>query len=174
MIFRHLVFDGVYLIELEKIEDDRGFFARAWDKKLFEENNLNPNLEQCNISFNKKKGTIRGLHYQKYPFEEAKTVRCTKGQVFEVMVDLRKNSKTYLKWHGERLSEDDYKILFIPEGFALGFQTLEENTELFYQMSKKYAPDSARGIKWDDPKLKIEWPMNPTVISERDNCFEYM
>jgi len=173
MIFEELEFEGVFKIDLEKIEDDRGFFARSWDFKIFKEKGLNEKLMQCNISFNHKKGTLRGIHYQLHPYAEAKLVRCTRGKVFEVLVDLRKNSDTYSQWLGIELT-DDHKMIYIPEGFGLGMQTLVDDTELFYQMSGEYAPDYARGIKWDDPKLKINWPINPSVISERDSNFEYM
>ena len=173
MIFEELEFKGVFKIDLEKIEDDRGFFARSWDFKIFKEKGLNEKLIQCNISFNHKKGTLRGIHYQLHPYAEAKLVRCTRGKVFEVLVDLRKNSDTYSQWLGIELT-DDHKMIYIPEGFGLGMQTLVDDTELFYQMSGEYAPDYARGIKWDDPKLKINWPINPSVISERDSNFEYM
>ena len=159
---------GVYIIKIEKLEDERGFFARTWDKEFFKSNGLNPNLIQCNISFNKKKGTVRGLHYQIPPYEEAKLVRCTHGKVFEVVIDLRKNSKTFLQWDDVELDSKDYKMLFVPEGFALGLQTLEDNTEVHYQMSQSYNPKYSRGIVWNDKTLKIAWPLKPSVISEND------
>jgi len=168
MIFRELDFDGVYIIDLEKIVDNRGFFARAWDEKRFQGKGLDSNLVQCNISFNKKKGTVRGLHYQGSPYEEAKFVRCVKGKVYEVFVDLRKDSKTFLKWDGIELDSEKLTCLYVPEGFALGFQTLEDNTELFYQMSQFYKPDYSRGIIWNDKNLKIKWPIKMTIISEKD------
>jgi len=159
---------GVYIIKIEKLEDERGFFARTWDKEFFKSNGLNPDLVQCNISFNKKKGTVRGLHYQIPPYEEAKLVRCTHGKVFEVVIDLRKNSKTFLQWDSIELDSKDYKMLFVPEGFALGLQTLEDNTEVHYQMSQSYNPEYSRGIVWNDKTLKIAWPLKPSVISEND------
>ena len=159
---------GVYIIEIEKLEDERGFFARTWDKEFFKSNGLNTDLVQCNISFNKKKGTVRGLHYQIPPYEEAKLVRCTHGKVFEAVIDLRKNSKTFLQWDGIELDSKDYKMLFVPEGFALGLQTLEDNTEVHYQMSQSYNPKYSRGITWNDKTLKIAWPLKPSVISEND------
>ena len=159
---------GVYIIEIEKLEDERGFFARTWDKEFFKSNGLNTDLVQCNISFNKKKGTVRGLHYQIPPYEEAKLVRCTHGKVFEVMIDLRKNSKTFLQWDSVELDSKDYKMLFVPEGFALGLQTLEDNTEVHYQMSQSYNPKYSKGIIWNDKTLKIDWPLKPSVISEND------
>lgn len=168
MIFTETKLKGSFIIELEKVEDERGFFARSWDKKIFEEHGLNSNLFQCNISFNKKKGTLRGLHYQISPYEEAKLVRCTKGKVFEVMIDLRPKSETFMNWHGLELTSENYKMLYVPEGFALGLQTLEDNTELFYQMSQIYMPDYSRGIRWDDAMFQIKWPLKPTIISKKD------
>ena len=159
---------GVYIIEIEKLEDERGFFARTWDKEFFKSNGLNTDLVQCNISFNKKKGTVRGLHYQIPPYEEAKLVRCTHGKVFEVVVDMRKNSTTYLQWDGIELDSQDYNMLFVPEGIALGMQTLEDNTEICYQMSQFYNKEYSRGIIWNDQTLKITWPLKPSVISEND------
>jgi len=160
---------GAYVIEIEKLQDERGFFARTWDKELFKSNGLNSDLVLCNISFNKKKGTIRGLHYQTPPYEETKLVRCTHGKVFEVMVDMRKNSETFLQWDSIELDSRDYKMLFVPEGFALGLQTLEDNTEVFYQMSQLYKPEYFKGIIWNDKTLKISWPLKPSVISEKDS-----
>ena len=159
---------GVYVIKIEKLEDERGFFARTWDKEFFKSNGLSADLVQCNISFNKKKGTVRGLHYQIPPYEEAKLVRCTHGKVFEAVIDLRKNSKTFLQWDSIELDSKDYKMLFVPEGFALGLQTLEDNTEVHYQMSQSYNPKYSRGIVWNDKTLKIAWPLKPSVISEND------
>ena len=173
LIFNETKLKGSFVIELEKVTDERGFFARSWDKKIFVEKHLNPNLVQCNISFNLKKGTIRGMHYQLPPYEEAKLVRCTKGHVYEVMIDLRPNSVTFKKWLAVELRDEDYKMLYVPEGFALGFQTLEDNTELSYQMSQIYSPEHARGIRWDDPVFGISWPLKPTVISEKDSSYKY-
>ena len=174
MLFKESKLKGAFLIEIEKLEDERGFFARSWDKTIFEKNGLNPNLVQCNISFNQKKGTIRGLHFQAHPFEEVKLVRCTRGKLFEVMVDLRQNSHTYLNWEGIDLSANNHKMLYVPEGFALGFQTLEDNTEIFYQMSQYYHPDFTRGIRWDDKSINITWPLPPAVISKKDQSFELL
>ena len=172
--FQELSLKGVFLIELEKIEDERGFFARSWDKKEFENNKLNSNLFQCNISFNKNKGTIRGMHFQKEPYAEAKTIRCTKGRVFEVMIDIRVDSPTFHKWISVELDEGKNEVLYVPEGFALGFQTLLENTELYYQMSEYYHPEKSGGIKWNDPKIQIKWPLDCSVISKKDDSFELL
>ena len=165
---------GAYLIKLDKIEDERGFFARSWDKKIFEDKGLNINFCQLNISFNKKRGTIRGMHYQKAPHMEAKTIRCTKGKVYEVLVDIRNDSESFYKWTSVELSEDEYEILYVPEGFALGFQTLMDNTELFYQMSEYFHPESSGGIKWDDPKIGIKWPIECTIISKKDKNLDLL
>ena len=169
MIFKELEFEGIFKIDLEKIEDKRGFFSRSWDKKEFEAHGLNSKLVQCNISFNKIKGTVRGLHFQKKPHEEAKFVRCVKGKAYEVFVDLRKNSKTFLKWDGIELDSKGLTCLYVPEGFALGFQTLEDDTELSYQMSEWYKPEFSEGIVWDDKELGIKWPITMSIISDKDS-----
>ena len=160
--------EGCFLIKIEKKEDERGFFARSWDKKEFEKNGINSDFVQCNISFNKKKGTLRGIHFQEYPYEEGKLVRCTKGKIFEVFVDLRKESKTFKQWDSVELSSKENFQLYIPKGFALGLQTLEDNSEIFYQMTQFYESNYSKGIKWDDPEFKINWPLEPTVISTKD------
>ena len=172
MIFTETRLKGAFIIEPEKIEDERGFFARVWDRETFEKRGLNSHLVQFNISVNRKKGTLRGMHYQSSPYEEAKIVRCTKGRSFEVMIDLRKTSNTFGQWEGVEISTDNYKMLYVPEGFALGFQTLEDNTELFYQMSQMYMPEYARGIRWDDKFFNVTWPLKPTVISKKDLSYE--
>ncbi len=172
MIFTETKFKGAFIIEPEKIEDERGFFARTWDEEIFRKNELNPKLVQCNISFNKKRGTIRGMHYQSPPYEETKLVRCTKGSIFEVMIDLRPESETFKKWLSVEISSENYKMLYVPEGFALGFQTLEDNTELHYQMSQVYMPEYARGICWDDKTFQISWPLKPTIISKKDLSYK--
>jgi dTDP-4-dehydrorhamnose 3,5-epimerase len=172
MNFIKTEFKGVFIIQLEKKEDERGFFARVWDIKKFVEKNLNSKLVQSNISFTKKKGTIRGLHYQIHPYEETKIILCTKGSIFDVIIDLRSDSATYKKWVFHNLSSEDYKMLFIPEGFAHGFQTLEDNTEIFYHVSQFYTPSAERGIRWDDPLFNIAWPIKKKVISQKDNSYE--
>jgi len=171
MIFTETKLKGAFIIEFEKLEDERGFFARTWDQNEFLQHGLNPKLVQCNISFNKKKGTLRGMHYQTKPYEEAKLVSCTKGKIYDVIIDLRPNSETYLKWYGMELNENNYQSLYIPEGFAHGFQTLEDNTEIFYQMSKYYNPNHSRGILWNDKYFEIPWPIQNPIISEKDSNF---
>jgi dTDP-4-dehydrorhamnose 3,5-epimerase len=168
MIFNETNFSGVYTIEPEKLEDERGFFARIWDNKVFEEKGLDSKILQSSISFNKKKGTLRGMHFQYGPFKESKMVRCTKGKIYDVIVDLRKDSKTFKKWFSIELSESNHKILYIPKGFAHGFQTLEDNTEVYYQISEFYNPAYSNGIRWDDPVFGIKWPLNNPIISEKD------
>lgn len=162
---------GAYIIEPEKLEDDRGFFARVWCQKEFAERNLDPNIVQSSISFNKKRGTVRGMHLQLPPFAETKLVRCTQGAIYDVIVDLRPHSATYLNWTAEELTAENRKSLYVPKGFAQGFQTLEDNTEIFYQISEFYSAESARGFRWNDPIFKINWREEITVISDRDRTY---
>lgn len=171
MIFQETNLKNAYLIELQRREDERGFFARTWCQQEFEEHGLNPRLVQCNLSFNKKKGTLRGMHYQAAPYEEAKLVHCTCGAIYDIIVDLRPDSATFKHYFGVTLSAAAHNMLYIPEGFAHGFLTLEDNTEVFYQMSEFYAPDYARGFRWNDPAFNIEWPAPVQVISERDATY---
>lgn len=174
MIFNETKLKGSYIIELEPITDERGFFARSFDEKIFSNLGLSNNFVQSNISFNQKKGTLRGLHFQEKPYGENKLIRCTQGKAFEILIDLRINSPTYKKSIDVILSSENHKMIYVPEGFALGFQTLEDNTELFYQMSQYYEPNYSRGIIWNDPSLKISWPLIPTVISKKDQTFSIL
>ena len=171
MIFKETPLKSAYMVELQRLEDERGFFARAWCQQEFEAHGLNPRLVQCNISFNHKKGTLRGMHYQTAPFEEAKLVRCTNGTLYDVIIDLRPESPTYRQHFGVILTSEARNMLYIPEGFAHGFLTLADNTEIFYQMSEFYAPDYARGVRWNDPAFGINWPAPVTVISKRDASY---
>ncbi len=171
MIFTETPLKGAYIIELERIEDERGFFARSWCAREFAEHGLNANLAQCNVSFNKKKGTLRGMHYQAPPHEEAKMLRCTKGSLYDVIVDLRKDSPTFKQWFSVDLTAENSKQLYIPEGFAHGFLTLENGTEIFYQMSEFYYPQSVLGVRYDDPAFGIEWPISDWIISEQDRGY---
>lgn len=173
MLFTRIELKGAYVIEPERLEDERGFFARSWDTEVFKKYGLNPKLVQCNISYSKYMGTLRGMHYQIPPFEEAKLVRCTKGSIYDVILDLRVNSPTFKKWFGINLTSANYKMIYIPEGFAHGFQTLEDNTEVFYQMSQFHNPDSERGIRWNDPAFNIKWPLEQKIISRKDNSWEF-
>lgn len=172
MIFNKTKLKDAVLIDIEKKEDFRGFFARSWDTKIFEENDLNPNLVQCNISLSKKKGTIRGMHYQKPPNEEAKLIRCIRGKIYDVIIDIRSQSETFKQWEAFELSSDNYRMLYVPEGFAHGFQSMEDNTEIFYQVSQFYAPDSERGIRWNDLAFNIKWPLKVSDISEKDKSIK--
>jgi len=162
-----------YIIEIEPISDDRGFFARSWCQQEFSNRGLNPNLVQCNISFNLKKGTLRGMHYQANPHEEAKLVRCIRGAIYDVIIDIRPDSSTFKDWLSVDLNADNRKMLYIPEGFAHGFQTLDDNSEVFYQMSNFYHPESARGIRWNDPEFQLEWQIESKIISERDLSYKF-
>jgi dTDP-4-dehydrorhamnose 3,5-epimerase len=162
-----------YIIEIEPISDDRGFFARSWCQQEFSDRGLNPNLVQCNISFNLKKGTLRGMHYQAKPHEEAKLVRCIRGAIYDVIIDIRPDSSTFKDWLSVDLNADNRKMLYIPEGFAHGFQTLDDNSEVFYQMSNFYHPESARGIRWNDPEFQLEWQIESKIISERDLSYKF-
>ncbi len=169
MKFTELPLKGAYLIEIEEKKDERGFFARSFCTKEFENHGITKNFVQCNYSFNKKSGTLRGLHFQTAPYSEDKIVSCMRGKIFDVLVDMRKDSKTYLKWHGEFLSQDNFKSLFIPKGFAHGYQTLEDDSLVFYLTSEFYKPSAENGIGWDDPRVKIKWPECKTrIISEKD------
>ena len=171
MRFINMEIEGCFIIEIEKKTDVRGFFARTWDKEIFKGHNLNGNLSQCSISFNNKKGTIRGMHFQSHPYGETKLVRCTRGSIFDVIIDLRANSKTFKKWISVGLSEENYRTVYIPEGMAHGFQTLENNTEVFYQMTQFYMPKFARGIRWNDPQFGITWPIKSPILSENDSKY---
>jgi dTDP-4-dehydrorhamnose 3,5-epimerase len=198
MIFSETKLKGAYIIDIEKLVDERGFFARSWCQHEFEAHGLNPRLVQCNISFNLKKGTMRGMHYQADPYEEAKVVRCVRGSIYDVIIDIRPDSATYCHWTGVELSSPcfhlppsisplpvdcspstahsspltaNYNMLYVPEGFAHGFLTLEDDTEVFYQMSEFHAPNHARGFRWNDPAFRVEWPADVQVISDRDRSY---
>ncbi|MDE1725715.1 MAG: dTDP-4-dehydrorhamnose 3,5-epimerase [Thaumarchaeota archaeon] len=168
MIFTETKLKGAYIIEPEKKQDERGFFARSFDSEVFRKHGLNPNVLQCNISCSKNKGTIRGMHFQLPPYQEAKFLRCVRGRIYDVIIDLRSKSETYKQWIGVELSADNYKMLYAPEGFAAGFQTLVDDVELTYQVSQVYNLQYEQGIRWNDPAFKIDWPLEPTVISEKD------
>ena len=159
------------IIDIEPVPDERGFFARSWCREEFAKHGLNPDLAQCSLSFNKKRGTLRGMHYQAKPHEETKVVRCTRGAIYDVIVDLRPESSTLRKWIAVELSADNRRMLYIPAGFAHGFQSLTDDTEVFYQISAPYHPESARGIRWDDPAFGIEWPATKLVISDKDRQY---
>jgi dTDP-4-dehydrorhamnose 3,5-epimerase len=171
MLFTETDVKGVYIIELEPISDDRGFFARSWCKKEFEEHHLNPNIVQINIGFSIRQGTLRGIHYQNEPYGEVKLVRCTTGAIFDVAVDLRPDSPTYKKWVGAELTAENRKMLYVPEGCGHGYQTLESNTEILYQTSQLYCREAARGLRFDDPAFGVRWPLPIQVISDQDKSW---
>lgn len=169
MIFTELALKGAFLVEPERQEDERGFFARTFCVEEFAARGLNTTIAQCSVAFNRRRGTLRGLHYQAAPHEEAKLVRCTAGAAFDVIVDMRPGSPTFKHWLGAELSSHNRTMIYLPEGFAHGFQTLADDTEVFYQISTQYVAEAARGIRWDDPELGIRWPaITARVISSRD------
>jgi dTDP-4-dehydrorhamnose 3,5-epimerase len=163
MKFTEATLPGAFVIEPERHEDERGFFARAWCQKEFASRGLNPHLAQCNVSFNKKRGTLRGMHWQASPYEEAKLVRCTRGSIGDVIIDLRPNSPTFKQYYARTRT-----MLYVPEGYAHGFLTLSDDTEVFYQMSQFYHPESQCGVRWNDPSFGINWIADVQVISDRD------
>jgi dTDP-4-dehydrorhamnose 3,5-epimerase len=158
---------------MEKFKDERGFFARAWCQREVEANGLISRVTQTNISFNKKRGTLRGMHYQVAPDEQVKLVRCTAGAIYDVIIDMRLDSPTYRKWTGVELTAENYRMLYVPEHFAHGFQTLEDTSEVTYQVSQFYSPESERGVRYDDPVFQVEWPLPVEVISEKDIAWPY-
>jgi len=168
MIFTELSLKGAFLVEVKKIEDERGFFGRAWCRNEFLEHGLNPNFVQLNTSFSKKKGTIRGMHYQVDPYQEVKFIRCTRGRIYDVMVDLRPDSPTFMKWIGNELTADNYRMAYVPENFAHGFVTLEDNSEVYYPVTQFYIPGAERGARYNDPGFNIHWPVEISVVSQKD------
>lgn len=168
MIFSETEIKGVYLVDLDRLQDDRGFFARSWCRREFSQRGLVTDLAQANIAFTLRRGTLRGMHYQAAPHEEAKLVRCTRGEAYVVALDLRSNSSSYARWIGVELTAENRRAIYVPPGCAQGYQTLEDDTETFYQMSAFYAPDAACGVRFDDPLFKIQWPLAVTVMSDRD------
>jgi dTDP-4-dehydrorhamnose 3,5-epimerase len=168
MIFVETRLAGVFEIHIEPKSDERGFFARTWCQQEFQAKGLDAHLTQCNLSQNVRKGTLRGMHFQSNPHAETKLVRCSKGAIYDVALDLRPESKTYRQWVGVNLTADKRNALYIPKGCAHGFLSLEDDTEVFYQMSDLYHPDSARGVRWNDPAFGILWPAKIEMISARD------
>lgn len=171
MIFTELKLTGAFLVEPERIVDERGFFSRTWCRQEFQAHGLNPMLVQCSLSYNEKKGTLRGMHYQVAPYEEVRLVRCTMGAVYDVIIDLRPASATFMKSFGVELTAENRKMIYVPEGFAHGFLTLTDRTEIFYQMTQVYAPEYGRGLRWNDSVFGIRWPIDVSVISERDGHY---
>ena len=171
MIFINTRLARTYEIHLEPIPDERGFFARSWCQKEFADQGLNPALAQCNVSVTSRKGTLRGLHYQAAPFGEAKLVRCTRGAIYDVVLDLRLHSPTFRDWIAVVLTAEKRNMVYVPEGCGHGFLTLRDDSEVFYQMSEFYNAEAARGVRWDDPAFQITWPEKVEVISERDRTY---
>lgn len=172
MTFTETAICGAYVIELEAKEDERGFFARTWDEQEFQKRGLFARIIHTNISGNPRAGTLRGLHYQIAPHEEAKIVRCSRGAIFDVALDLRPESPSFKKWISIELTEHNRRMFYIPEGCAHGFQTLEDNSDVSYFMSDAYHPECARGVRWNDPAFAIEWPkMDNRIISEKDRSY---
>ena len=171
MRFENTKLSGVYVIHPERIEDHRGFFARIWCNRELEDLGLPTSIAQTNAGFSKRKGTLRGLHFQTDPCPEVKVVRCSQGAMYDVVVDLRPDSSSYLQWIGEELTADNGRILYVPEGCAQGYITLCDNTEMYYHTSQFYAPDCASGVRFNDPIFKITWPADVEVISEQDQCW---
>jgi dTDP-4-dehydrorhamnose 3,5-epimerase len=154
---------------MEPLQDERGFFARSWCQREFEKANLNIKIAQCNLAFNRLRGTVRGMHFQETPHQEVKLVRCTRGEIFDVIIDLRLDSDTFLEWIGVKLTATNRRMLYVPEGFAHGYQTLGDNVEVYYQVSEFYAPGAEKGVRWNDPRFEIDWPIkNNIIVSEKD------
>jgi len=170
MIFTELSLKGAFLVEVKKLEDERGFFGRAFCKNEFLEHGLNPNFVQINTSLSKKKGTIRGMHYQVDPYQEVKFIRCTRGRIWDVIIDLRPESPTFMKWAGNELSADNCRMVYVPGNFAHGFISLEDNSEVYYPVTQFYTPGAERGLRWDDPAFSIQWPIEVILVSEKDKA----
>jgi len=171
LIFTETKLAGAFVIEVGRHTDERGFFARTFCQQEFEAHGLKAEVAQCNVSFNKRKGTLRGMHYQAAPFAEAKLVRCTAGSIYDVIIDLRPASPTFKRHFAVELSAENHRMLYIPDDFAHGFQTLEDDTEVFYQMAQRYSAEHARGVRWNDPAFGIEWPKGERIIIERDQNY---
>ncbi len=168
MLFTETKLSGAYLVEIKKLEDERGFFGRAWCQHEFEEHGLKAVIRQINTSYSIKKGTIRGMHFQADPYQEAKFIRCTRGRIFDVIIDLRPASPTFMQWTGHELSEDNYQMMYVPENFAHGFVTLQDHCEVYYPTTEFYTPGSERGIRYNDPAFNIIWPVKVEIVSEKD------
>jgi dTDP-4-dehydrorhamnose 3,5-epimerase len=168
MKYTELAIPGAFVLEPDLVQDERGFFARLWCREELRSMGLEADVSQISFSFNHQRGTLRGLHYQKYPYEETKLVRCSRGELFDVVVDLREDSPTFRKWISLKLTESNHRILYIPKGCLHGFQTLVDATEIIYQMSESYRPGEQTGIRWNDPTLAIEWPIPSPIVSSRD------
>ena len=171
MQFHELDLPGAFRVDLEPVADERGFFARAWCEREFAEHGLEPRLAQCNLSYNRSAGTLRGLHLQLPPFAETKFVRCVRGAIYDVLLDLRPASTTFGRWAAVTLTADNRQAVYVPRGFAHGFQALADDSEVFYQISEFYAPEQARGVRWNDPRFAVEWPRPVSAISAKDRSY---
>ena len=172
MIFKATPLEGAFVIELEKHQDDRGYFARTFCQREFSDHGLNTNIAQANTSLSRSKGTLHGMHYQTEPYAETKLVRCIRGAVFDVIIDLRPESESFCQWFGAELTADNGKMLYVPEGFAHGYQTLQDDTELFYLVSQFYTPEAERGVRWNDKRFGISWPEDKEVLlSDKDRAW---
>lgn len=171
MIFTETKLAGALLVDLERFEDERGFFALSWSAAEFAARGLESELAECNVSFNRKKGTLRGMHYQAAPHGQVKLVRCTRGAIFDVIIDLRPESPTFKQWLSAELTAENQQALYVPKDFAHGFQTLTDNSEVFYQMSDPFAPESGVGVRWDDPVFGVVWPPGERTINDRDRIY---
>src|SRR5690554_4392808 len=169
MIFTETALKGAHIVEIKQLTDERGFFGRSWCKREMEEHGLNSNVVQANTSCSTIKGTMRGMHYQMAPYEETKLIRCTRGAIYDVIIDLRKESPTFMQWFGIELTEKDYKMVYIPERFAHGFVTLTDNAEVTYLVTQYYTPGAEGGIRYDDPSFNINWPVPVKLVSEKDS-----
>jgi dTDP-4-dehydrorhamnose 3,5-epimerase len=168
LIFRAVGIPGAFFVEVERIEDERGFFARTFCRAEFGRMGLVPRLAQCSVSFNRRRGTLRGMHWQAAPHEEARLVRCTRGGIYDVLLDMRRESQAFGNWIAAEVTAENRRGIYVPEGVAHGFQTLTDDTEVLYQMSEFYEPSCARGVRWDDPAFGIKWPVEHPILSERD------
>ena len=171
MRFTETALPGAWIVDIDAIEDERGFFARSWSREEVAAHGLDARVEQCSVSFNRRAGTLRGMHLQRAPHEEVKVVRCTSGRVHDVILDLRPASPTFCRWVAVELSAANHRMLYIPGGVAHGFVTLEDDTELAYQMSVRFHPASATGVRWNDPRFGIEWPVSEPILSARDASY---
>ncbi len=168
MIFHKTSLEDAYIVELDQHKDNRGSYSRAFCSDEFTKHGLNPSISQANIVFTAKAGTLRGMHYQVTPYEEAKFIRCFSGSIYDVIIDLRPSSSTFNMWEGFELNQTNFKALFVPAGFAHGFQTLSDNTVVYYHASSSYHPGSERGLRWNDPAFNIKWPVSEPILSEKD------
>ena len=172
MVITETKLKGAFVIEMDQFKDARGFFARAWSDREFAAAGLKASFVESNLAFNHNKGTLRGMHYQLPPYEQVKLVRCTRGSIYDVIIDLRRGSPTFKQWFALEMSADNHRTLYVPGEFAHGYLTLDDDTEVLYQTSSYYAPEHGRGVRWNDPAFNISWPAEPRVIIDRDREYE--